>query len=707
MEFSQWKERYSLSLDEQQEQAVQAVDGPVLLLAVPGSGKTTVLVSRVGYLCLARGIPPEQILTMTYTVAAARDMRTRFTALFGEQAAQRLEFRTINGVCSQIIRTYERRLGRTAFTLLEDAGQRGALLGELYRAQTGEFAAESTVKALMTAVTYAKNQMLTGEELAQVQVEGVEFSKIFRDYEQALRQSRRMDYDDQMVYALRILRQHPRILEEFQGRFRYFCVDEAQDTSRIQHRIIRMLAGQSQNLFLVGDEDQSIYGFRAAWPQALMEFRQIYPEGEVLLMETNYRSAGAIVEKADAFIQRNGSRHPKHMRASRPQGEPVRHVNLNDFGQQAHYLAQAAADCTESTAVLYRNNDSALPLIDLLERRGIPYACRQRESFFFTSPAVRDLTDVLCFALDGTDRERFLRIYYKLEVRVKRSILQEKLRRVPEGAPVLDALIDGGGVEPWQTGRLKALRTHLSKLPQLSSFAALQRIVKYMGYGDYLSGQGGDKSRVELLLALARQEPGVEGFLRRLEALRDTVETGGGDPACPFVLSTIHASKGLEYDRVFLIDAVDGIFPSVNPRKGNDLSDEERVALEEERRLFYVGATRARRQLVLLTCDNRFGEPSPPASFVGQFLGTPEWASQRPGTPGKAPAEPDAAAVAAWEKDYLPGTAVVHRAFGPGMVVSRSGAVAVIAFDEVGTKKVELTACLRKRLLRLASAPDF
>ena len=168
MEFSQWKERYSLSLDEQQEQAVQAVDGPVLLLAVPGSGKTTVLVSRVGYLCLARGIPPEQILTMTYTVAAARDMRTRFTALFGEQAAQRLEFRTINGVCSQIIRTYERRLGRTAFTLLEDAGQRGALLGELYRAQTGEFAAESTVKALMTAVTYAKNQMLTGEELAQV-----------------------------------------------------------------------------------------------------------------------------------------------------------------------------------------------------------------------------------------------------------------------------------------------------------------------------------------------------------------------------------------------------------------------------------------------------------------------------------------------------------------------------------------------------------
>lgn len=706
MTFAQFKTQYHLNLNPQQEEAVQALSGPVLLLAVPGSGKTTVLVSRIGYL-IAQGVPPENILTMTYTVSAARDMSRRFAAFFGQPLADRLEFRTINGVCSRIIRAYERTQGRQAFQLLEDIGRQAAIIGEICRRQSGEFASESTVKAVQTAITYVKNSMISGEDLEQVEVEGVEFPPIYQEYCRLLRTHQLMDYDDQMIYAHRILKQFPQLLEQFRRRYPYLCVDEAQDTSKIQHAILRLLAARSRNLFMVGDEDQSIYGFRAAWPQALMEFRQIYPEGEVLLMETNYRSAGAIVEKADAFIQRNGSRHPKHMRASRPQGEPVRHVNLNDFGQQAHYLAQAAADCTESTAVLYRNNDSALPLIDLLERRGIPYACRQRESFFFTSPAVRDLTDVLCFALDGTDRERFLRIYYKLEVRVKRSILQEKLRRVPEGAPVLDALIDGGGVEPWQTGRLKALRTHLSKLPQLSSFAALQRIVKYMGYGDYLSGQGGDKSRVELLLALARQEPGVEGFLRRLEALRDTVETGGGDPACPFVLSTIHASKGLEYDRVFLIDAVDGIFPSVNPRKGNDLSDEERVALEEERRLFYVGATRARRQLVLLTCDNRFGEPSPPASFVGQFLGTPEWASQRPGTPGKAPAEPDAAAVAAWEKDYLPGTAVVHRAFGPGMVVSRSGAVAVIAFDEVGTKKVELTACLRKRLLRLASAPDF
>ena len=705
---SEFDRKYTSQLNPQQLAAVHAVDGAVLLLAVPGSGKTTVLVTRLGYMLCCCGISPVAILTMTYTKAATKEMQKRFVRLFGQDCPQVPEIRTINGVSSKIIDFYARTHGSgNAFTVVENEGELAKIVSDLYRELSGEFATQSVIKELRKGIAYVKNMMLGKEDLGELDTGFDQFPDLYAQYNLALRQRHWMDYDDQMIYAKTILENYPDILAHFQDAFPYICVDEAQDTSKIQHAIIQLLARKTGNLFMVGDEDQSIYGFRAAWPQALMEFRQIYPEGEVLLMETNYRSAGAIVEKADAFIQRNGSRHPKHMRASRPQGEPVRHVNLNDFGQQAHYLAQAAADCTESTAVLYRNNDSALPLIDLLERRGVPYACRQRESFFFTSPAVRDLTDVLCFALDGTDRERFLRIYYKLEVRVKRSVLQEKLRRVPEGAPVLDALIDGGGFEPWQTGRLKALRTHLSKLPQLSSFAALQRIVKYMGYGDYLSSQGGDKSRVELLLALARQEPGVEGFLCRLEALRDTVEAGGGDPACPFVLSTIHASKGLEYDRVFLIDAVDGIFPSVNPRKGNDLSDEERAALEEERRLFYVGATRARRQLVLLTCDNRFGEPSPPASFVGQFLGTPEWTSQRPRTPGKVPAEPDAAAVAAWEKDYVPGTAVVHRAFGPGMVVSRSGAVAVIAFEEVGTKKVELTACLRKRLLRLASAPDF
>lgn len=255
MDFSQFKTQYSISLDAQQETAVQTVDGPVLLLAVPGSGKTTVLVTRLGYMRYVRGIPPERILTMTYTVAAARDMQARYAAFFGAEEAQRLEFRTINGVCSRIIRYYERTMGRTAFRLLEDGAQKSVLISELYRMQSKEFATESTVKALQTALTYAKNQMLKGEALSAVEVEGVDFAAFFAAYDKALRERQLMDYDDQMVYALRILRQYPEILRAVQARYQYFCVDEAQDTSKIQHTIIRLLAGQSGNLFMVGDED--------------------------------------------------------------------------------------------------------------------------------------------------------------------------------------------------------------------------------------------------------------------------------------------------------------------------------------------------------------------------------------------------------------------------------------------------------------------
>ncbi len=699
MEFSQWKERYSLSLDGQQEQAVQAVDGPVLLLAVPGIGKTTVLVSRVGYLCLARGIPPEQILTMTYTVAAARDMRTRFTALFGEQAAQRLEFRTINGVCSQIIRTYERRLGRTAFTLLEDAGQRGALLGELYRAQTGEFAAESTVKALMTAVTYAKNQMLTGEELAQVQVEGVEFSKIFRDYEQALRQSRRMDYDDQMVYALRILRQHPRILEEFQGRFRYFCVDEAQDTSRIQHRIIRLLAGQSQNLFLVGDEDQSIYGFRAADPSALVRFPEEWPGARVLRLEQNYRSTREIVAAADRFIQKNTSRLPKHMRAVRGSGPAPEEISVYDRQRQYRWLAKLAKSCDRETAVLYRDNDSALPLIDLLERAGTPYRCRQVESAFFTSRVVRDVTDVIRFALDPWDGERFLRLYYKLGAGISRSLAQEAADRADQERETILAYIGRQpGASPWTRRQCAALSTHLSNLLQERGDRAVYRIVHFMGYGAYLEEHGMDGSRADILEAIGADQPTPLALLERLEELEQVVRAGAhGGEEVPFLLSTIHSSKGLEYGRVILMDVADGIFPKTVP-EGPEPEQAELDAYEEERRLFYVGMTRAKNELSIV----RFRKEGLSSLFAEELFPTPR--EPRP-NPAKRPLPmemgPDRDALAAMGEVLVPGVRVRHRTFGPGVLCDRNGDIATVSFDSGADKRLSMSTALRTGQLRL------
>ena len=445
MNFSQFRTQFSLRLDPQQEAAVQAVDGPVLLLAVPGSGKTTVLVTRLGYMCHVCDIPPEQILTMTYTVAAARDMRARYASIFGDAEAERLGFYTINSVCSRIIRYYERVTGGTAFRLVDDGGQKSAILSELYRSQTDDFATESIVKNLETAITYAKNQMLKGEELAEVQVEGLDFPVFYQNYCKTLRERHLMDFDDQMVYTLQILRRYPQILQAVQKRYRWFCVDEAQDTSKIQHVIIRLLAGESGNLFMVGDEDQSIYGFRAAYPQALTEFDRVYPDAKVLYMERNYRSTEQIVAAADKFIQKNQNRRPKHMKATRGKGPEVRAISVYDRQEQYSYLCGLAKNCLSETAVLYRDNDSALPLIDQLDRAGIPYRCRQAESLFFTSRVVRDITDIIRFALDPEDGELFLNIYYKLGAGISRNLAQEAIR---SGQEPLEHMIASSAASP-------------------------------------------------------------------------------------------------------------------------------------------------------------------------------------------------------------------------------------------------------------------
>ena len=359
-----------------------------------------------------RGIPPERILTVTYTVAATRDMRARFARTFGEDRASRLEFRTINGLSARIIQYYERAMGRRAFQLVTDEGTLSSLVGELFRACTGTFATESTIKGLRTAITYGKNRQMSREEMEALSTGELPVAQVYQAYCRVLRQRGWMDYDDQMVYAAQILRRHGEILAYFQEKYTHLCVDEAQDTSRIQHTILRLLAGRRRNLFLVGDEDQSIYGFRAAEPGALLRFERDYPGGRVLFLEKNYRSTQTIVTTADGFIRQNHNRRDKHMTAARGPGPALEELWVYDRAAQYAYLARLARDCPQETAVLYRNNESALPVLDLLDRQGIACRCRQMDGTFFTHRVVRDMADFFTFAVNPADGACFLPVSY-------------------------------------------------------------------------------------------------------------------------------------------------------------------------------------------------------------------------------------------------------------------------------------------------------
>ncbi len=732
MKPTEFEQKYMSSFSGQQKAAVLADEGPVLLLAVPGGGKTTVLVTRLAYMILCRGIRPDRILTLTYTVAATRDMEARFRKLIPDVPPsagtapylQGLspEFRTINGISAKIIQYYARLRGQQPFTLLTDEKEKLRRLSGIYREIEGTFAPESELRALATRITYIKNGMLSQEEIDELDsTEDFRLADLYRTYTKELRAEGLMDYDDQMRYALNILKASPETLAYFQEQYPYICVDEAQDTSRIQHTIIRLLASKTGQLFMVGDEDQSIYGFRAAYPQALLDFERDHPGARVLLMEDNYRSDSAIVEAAQHFIAGNRLRHPKEMRAKAPaqtgagRGPAVREVPLPGRSTQYRYLLKTAENPALQTAVLYRDNESVLPLVDLLERSRIPYRIRNADPGFFTSRVVTDIRNILLFAEHPEDTELFLQIYYKLSgYLTKKMALAAAGESAKNGTEPLSAVGRIRGLPAYVYSGCRELRTHFQRIRKESASDALVRVRRQMGYDEYLKRSGISNRSLWILEMLARQESSASSFLNRLDELRDVIRDKPDDPACPFILSTVHSSKGLEYEQVYLLDAVKGIFPEEVPdervlrkwrgRRGALDADQKKqmTAYEEERRLFYVAVTRARRRLTLFRMPNE-------SPFTGEFLkGIPGQKDGKAEAPGAArggrgrsasPARKDRS-YEEFQAALAEGLIVTHRKFGEGFVKELGGEFITIVFDDCGEKKFLLRTLYDRDLLR-------
>jgi len=473
-------------------------------------------VARLGYMLYCVGVVPESILTMTYTVSAAGDMKKRFTAMFGDEYAARLQFRTINGLCASIINGYVRDKDGDGFDLLDNNAK---LLVEIYRKLRADYPVDGEVKELQKQITYIKNMRLTRQEIDELDLSGADIGPIYDEYIDEMKRRRLMDYDDQLVYAYNILKSRPDILDSYRRRYPYLCVDEAQDTSKIQHMIIHLLAGEVGNLFMVGDEDQSIYGFRAAYPDALMRFEGDYSNSTVLLLEENFRSTPEIVSAADRFIARNTMRHEKHMRAFRPSGASVRWVELKSRAAQYSYIAKMAeGEPKRELAVLYRNNDSAVPLIDFLNRTNIGYRVRQTDGVFFTSRTVSGVRDLMTLALSPLDEDAFMRVYYKLNLPISRADAEKavELCRARESVSLFTALKPTGKNPERVMEKLIELRSHFSALKTDSAADALKRIRYQMGYGAYLMRNGGDDERLYLLSQLASREKNIESFLKRL-----------------------------------------------------------------------------------------------------------------------------------------------------------------------------------------------
>ncbi len=692
MDSQQFFKTYAPGLTQQQIAAVERVDGATLLLAVPGSGKTSAIVLRAGYMLLCAGIPARQILTLTFSRAAAEEMKARFASLFGGAVGEIPHFSTIHSFCVGVLYRY---LGRDAVRMIGDA-EREKLLKSLFfqHSKNADAFSENTIRQIDTGVSYAKNMLMDDAGVEGLTSIDPDFPAIFRAYKETLFRQGKMDFDDQLHMAYRLLLDDPAVLHELQETYRYISVDEAQDTSYIQHRILYLIARRYGNICMVGDEDQSIYGFRAAHPRVLMEFERIYPGARVLLMETNFRSTCAITDAANTLIRHNRERRSKNMRAVKPEGAPIRHTVLKDLREQhatiADQLVRYAAQ-GRTQAVLYRNNESAVPLVDILQRRGIPYACRDKSAAALSGAYMLQILALLEFSQAQSDYALYTRLYHKLGLYTARDTLDAVQQKSGGRRACLDILADVELVKNRNPRAATAAEEMKKQFDRMRTAKPLDAIDTACGI---LAGKKQSfataealRPKADVLRAVAQQCASIPQFLSRIEELRQITppERSGG-----ITLSTLHSAKGLEFDRVVLMDAYEGILPA---RSDSDSPEERERHFAEELRLFYVGVTRARDELEIVSAEQAFGGDISPSRFIG-------WLFPSPVRPAGKAAPDKKAAYTGDCSEFRKGAHVVHARFGNGTVISREGEIATIRFLS-GTKKIHLPTCCGSGAIRV------
>jgi DNA helicase-2/ATP-dependent DNA helicase PcrA len=701
--------KYNINLNDQQTEAVNNIYGPALLLSVPGGGKTTVIVSRVANMILNHKIDPEKILTLTFSRASASDMKNRFNKIFGGDVAYDVEFSTIHSFCYSAISTYVRKMGKPLPKVIEgtDSQQsKGYLLKNIYLYINSEYINEDVLEDLSSSISYVKNMLFDAREIEEFETSIDNFPNIYNEYEKYKRESRLIDYDDMLTGTFMLFKQNKEMLNIFRDKYHFVNVDESQDTSFAQHELIKLLARPKNNIFMVGDEDQSIYGFRAAFPKALLDFDKIYPDAKVMLMEHNYRSTAPIVKPANIFIKQNKERFDKNMFTEKEKGNPIEFVGLRERNDQYRHLLNAIKKIKDLSqcAILYRNNISAIPLVEFFERSGVPFYLKESNIHFFRHWVVTDIIAFIKLGLDLRDIEAFSQVYYKTSAFLSRDMLQYVLKNLNEYTDVFDALKSYPGMNQGTKRELMDIYKNIKRIPVLKPLNAIEFIEKELNYKMFIRKMCKEKGYsqeslnqvMDALKAIADRTKTFDEFFDRLNHLQQTIESSKKNrPSGSVILSTIHSSKGLEFDNVFIIDLIEGQFPT--SKSIADLDEGDRTLMEEEVRLFYVGVTRARKHLEIITVDASNKRKVPVSRFVKQLLKAQRASNFHNAASGHGKSKEDCIPV------NIVNALIEHVKFGTGQVLSvdkRKGTIKV-NFHTAGDKTLAIDTCIEEGLIKI------
>lgn len=641
------------TFNREQEEAITHKGGPLMVLAGPGSGKTLVITYRVKWLIENAGVHPSNILVITFTRAAAEEMKKRFFMFDGMENAP-VTFGTFHSIFFMILRYAYRYTA--ANIIREDVKRR--YIKEMTENMELEIEDENEfLSGIINEISYVKGEMMSLSYYHSNNCSDELFAQIYEGYEKRLWEENLIDFDDMLVFCYELLKEREDIRTLWQNKFQHILIDEFQDINKVQYEIIRMLAGKGDHLFIVGDDDQSIYRFRGARPEIMLGFEKDYPEAKKVILNTNYRCSEEIVEGAEHLISHNTKRFPKNMQAARGSKVPITFRNLKDAGEECTDILKGIRFYykkgipLEDMAVIFRTNTQPRLLVGRLMEYNIPFQMRDVIPNIFDHWIARNILTYIKLAMGNRDRKLFLQVMNRPKRYISRSMITEpqvdlkKLKQQTFG-------------KKWLYEKIDKLEMDLYLLRKMEPYAAIQYIRNGIGYEDYMNEYAqfrrmNPDDLEEVLNQIqesAKEYHSFEEWFAYIESygeeLRKQMEAGRQQKS-GVTLTTMHSSKGLEYEVVFVMDINEGVTPHKKAVKEADL--------EEERRLFYVAVTRAKTYLFLYSVKELYQKDAQISRYIGELRYD--------------------------KKEFQKGKRVIHKNIGKGTVLELKEDKIKIKFD--------------------------
>lgn len=604
-----------MNYNQSQQTAISHRDGPMLVLAGPGSGKTAVITQRTVSLIEEYGVNPANILVITFTRAAAQEMKQRFLEKTGEDST-RVTFGTFHAVFFMVLKYAYHFEGSNIVT--ED--KRYQFMREILSRHHLECQDENElVSDILSEISKIKNERIPLESFYSSHCGEEVFRKIYGDYDRCLKQHRLIDFDDMLTYTYELFSQRKDILLAWQKKYRYILIDEFQDINPIQWDIMKMLAAREQNLFIVGDDDQSIYRFRGSKPEIMLGFKKDYPVAEQVALSVNYRCTKSITEAAKNLVSHNKKRYPKEIQAyKKDETCPVVFEQFEDQQRECSYIAESIRKAHERgvpyerMAVLFRTNTQPRQLMEKLVSANIPFQAKDRIPNLYDHWIARDFLTYIRLAQGSDKRADFLSVMNKPNRYIGRDSLYGEEIEFGEWMKMYDE-------QPWIAKRIEQMWHDVKLLNNMSPYAAVNFIRRGIGYDDYIADyadyRNADKEELyetaDEILSIAKNYKTLEEWFTHIEEYKTELKKQAeksrqADHAV--TLATLHSSKGLEFKQVFLLDANEGVMPYKKAVLEADI--------EEERRLFYVGMTRAEEKLTICSVKMMGNRETGPSRFI-------------------------------------------------------------------------------------------